>query len=111
MYPDDLAYLVFAIQNARDYNKISEVDFYKMPPFIYDYLMIARMFHLGLAILMVGFVFLLVKKIWKVRGVLRLVYCGVLGVLFWAAFTQIVQAYQAWAHPIDWMVKQFIQFN
>jgi cell division protein FtsW (lipid II flippase) len=111
LYPDDLAYLVFAIQDARDHGKMVAADFHNMPPFVFDYLMTARLFYTMVAVAGVYVCYRLVRKMWRSYRWTWLMYCGAVGLTAFAVFMQIVQAYQAWAHPVEWMTRQFIQFN
>lgn len=111
LYPDDLAYLVFAIQDARDYGKMAAVDFHKMPPFIFDYLMMARLFFTIEVAAGVFVCYRLVRKMWRSHRWEWLMYCGAVGIVALAVFMASVEAYQSWAHPVEWMSRQFIQFN
>lgn len=111
MYPDDLAYLEHAITTARDYGKMGLDDLHKMPPFIFDYLMTARLFHTLVAVGFAYLCFRLSKRMWKAHGWTWIAYCGSVGVMSLATFMQATKSWQAWMHPAEWMVAQFIQFN
>ena len=110
MYPDDLAYLVFAMQDARDHGRIAGIEFYQLPPFIFDYLMTARLLYTLTALVWIV-CSLYVVRAWLARRH-SWVACSVaivflLGLEYGAAST----AYQSWMHPVEWMTQQFIRFN
>jgi hypothetical protein len=111
MYPDDLAYLVFAIQDARDYGKVAAADFHKMPPFIFDYLMMARLLYTLCAVWVLAATVRYVPRVWRTRGWAWICNSVVLGLGMALSLELGLRAYQAWAHPVEWLSKQFIQFN
>ena len=111
MYPDDLAYLVNAISNARDYGKMVVYDFHKMPPFIFDYLMMARILYTLLAVWTLAASLRYIRKVWRSSGWTWLFNSAVLALGLGLTVEIGMRAFQTWFDPIGWMVAQFIQFN
>lgn len=111
MYPDDLAYLMHAISNARDYNQISLDDFHHLPPFVFDYLMTARILYTLLAVWTLAASVRYTRKVWRSSGWLWLFNSAVLGLGLVLTVEMGMRAYQTWMHPLEWLVAQFVIFG
>ena len=111
MYPDDLAYLEHAITTARDYGKIVVDDFHKMPPFIFDYLMTARVLYTLLAVWTLAASVRYIRKVWQSSGWTWLFNSAVLALGLGLTVEIGMRAFQTWFDPIGWMVAQFSHFN
>ena len=111
IYPDDLAHLVGAIRDARDFGKVAVSDFHKMPPFIFDYLMTARILYTLLAVWTLATSVRYTRKVWRSSGWAWLGNSAVLGLGLVLTVELGMRAFQTWLHPIEWLVSQFVQFN
>lgn len=111
MYPDDLAYLTAAITDARDLGRMVATDFYRLPPFVFDYLMTVRMLYTVFAVWVLGLALRSTVRWLRASGYAAWVWAA--SALFgYALFVPFARtAFIAWLYPVEWVTEQFIKFN